>query len=209
MTAGPEFYHLTEEQKADFLKHGYIRLESCFSREKAAQWTNNLWTRLGMDPADKSTWTRERTNMPFHTAEDVRSFAPKAWAGICELLGGEDRIASSGNDHPADDHEKGVVAAKGNDRQLWTDGLIVNLGTPEGEGKRVDPKDLTGWHVDGDFFVHYLDSPEQGLLVIPLFSDIQPQGGATVICPDGIPKIAKHLVRWKPLLASCVSSHRC
>jgi len=76
---------------------------------------------------------------------------------------------------------------------LWTDGLIVNLGTPEGEGKRVEPQDLKGWHVDGDFFVHFLDSPEQGLLVIPLFSDIEPQGGATYICPDGIGKIAKYL----------------
>ena len=196
MTAAPgqEPFRLSEEQKDHFLKHGYVPLDSCFSREKAAQWTKNLWTRLGMDPNDKSTWTRERTNMPFHTAEDVRTFAPKAWAGICELLGGEERIKSSGNDFPADKHERDVVAAKGENRQLWTDALIVNLGTPEGEGKTVHPKDLTGWHVDGDFFVHYLDSPEQGLLVIPLFNDIQPQAGPTVICPDGIPKIAKYLV---------------
>ena len=145
-----------------------------------------------MSPTDKSTWTRERTNMPFHTAEDVRTFAPKAWSAICEILGGEARIASAGNDHPiiASDLE----AAKANERQLWTDGLIVNLGTPEGEGKTVHPKDLRNWHVDGDFFVHYLDSPEQGLLVIPLFSDIQPQGGGTVICPGGIGKMAQHLV---------------
>jgi hypothetical protein len=52
---------------------------------------------------------------------------------------------------------------------------------------------LDGWHVDGDFFIHYLDSPEQGLLVIPLFTDIAPGGGGTAICPDSIPKIAKHL----------------
>jgi len=184
----PAEYQLTDEQKAHFLANGYIRLSDCFSRAKADHWTRNLWTRLGMSPNDKTTWTRERINMPFHTAEDVRTFAPKAWSAICQLLGGEERIASSGNDHPVA-RENG----KPNDRQLWTDGLIVNLGTPEGEGKTVDAKDLRGWHVDGDFFVHYLDSPEQGLLVIPLFSDIQPNGGGTMICPDGIGKIAKHL----------------
>jgi hypothetical protein len=47
--------------------------------------------------------------------------------------------------------------------------------------------------VDGDFFVHYLDSPEQALLVVPLWSDVVPSGGGTVICPAGIPIIAKYL----------------
>lgn len=46
---------------------------------------------------------------------------------------------------------------------------------------------------DGDFFVHYLDSREQALLVTPLFTDIVANGGATIICPEAIPKIAKHL----------------
>lgn len=41
--------------------------------------------------------------------------------------------------------------------------------------------------------VHYLDSPEQGLLVIPLFTDIRVGGGGTMICPAAIPKIAQHL----------------
>lgn len=49
-------------------------------------------------------------------------------------------------------------------------------------------------HNDGDFFVHFLDSPEQALLVIPLWSDIVPRGGGTVVCADGIKCIAKHLV---------------
>jgi len=42
--------------------------------------------------------------------------------------------------------------------------------------------------------VHFLDSPEQALLVIPLWSDIESKGGGTAICPDGIKHIAKHLV---------------
>lgn len=42
--------------------------------------------------------------------------------------------------------------------------------------------------------MHFLDSPEQALLVIPLFSDIAPGGGATFIATDGIDMIAKYLV---------------
>ena len=77
----------------------------------------------------------------------------------------------------------------------WGDSFIVNLGTPETEGApSPDPKDLTNWHVDGDFFVHFLDSPEQALLVIPIFSDIKPRGGGTYIAPDGIDMIARYLL---------------
>ncbi|KAL4959553.1 uncharacterized protein BDV14DRAFT_161093 [Aspergillus stella-maris] len=178
--AEPPAYTLTEEDKANFLKHGYIRVENCFTPEKAAQWTSDVWIRLGYSPTDKSTWTKERINMPHHRSEPVSSFAPKAWAAICELVGGEDRISEN------------------EEFRSWRDSLIVNLGTDEWEeqfkqGKEMDPKELDNWHVDGDFFWHFLDSPEQALLVIPLFSDIRPHGGGTMICPEGIARIARHL----------------
>jgi len=164
---------LTPEEKEHFLTHGWVKIPGAFSKEQAERVTGNVWTRLGFEPNDKSTWTRLRTNMPWHSEFDASEFAPRAWAAICEICGGEDRV------NPAS--------------KMWKDSLIVNLGTAEGEGKPRAPKDLDGWHVDGDFFVHYLDSPEQGLLVTPLFTDIQPSGGGTVICPEAIPKVAGHL----------------
>lgn len=114
-----------------------------------------------------------RVNMPIQKYFPASTIAPKAWSGICELLGGEHRVNDSVSN--------------------WKDSFIVNLGTPQGAGKYIKPQDLRGWHVDGDFFVHYLDSPEQALLVVPLWSDIVPNGGGTVICPAAIPIIAKHL----------------
>jgi hypothetical protein len=97
--------------------------------------------------------------MPYHKREDAATFAPKvallssfeseslrltsntqAWAAMCELLGGEERVEPKS--------------------AMWTDGFIVNLGRDETEGgkpdrenKVIDPKDLGNWHVDGDFFV--------------------------------------------------------
>lgn len=67
-----------------------------------------------------------------------------------------------------------------------------NALTPAQE-KLLDPHDRNNWHVDGDFFYHFLDSPEQGLLPIVLFSDVNVGGGATMICPPAISVLAKHL----------------
>lgn len=172
MTSIP-LQELTPEQIDWFIEHGWIRLENCFTPDQAEVVSADIWTRLGLSPTDKTTWTKERINMPWHREFDVSQFAPKAWDAICDLVGGESRIAE--------------------ENRTWKDGAIVNFGTVEGEGKDIHPTQLTGWHVDGDFFVHYLNSPEQGLLVIPLFSDIAPGGGGTMICPEAIPKIANHL----------------
>jgi len=43
------------------------------------------------------------------------------------------------------------------------------------------------------FQIHFLDSPEQALLVVPIYSDIQTRGGGTVIAPDGVDIIAQYL----------------
>lgn len=75
----------------------------------------------------------------------------------------------------------------------WRDSLIVNLGSPARENQPDPPQQLRGWHVDGDFFVHYLDSPEQALLVVPLFTDVPPQGGGTALYPAGMRAVAAHL----------------
>ena len=48
-------------------------------------------------------------------------------------------------------------------------------------------------HFDGWDFYHYLDSPEQALLVVPLFSDIMPHSGGTLIATDSIGVVAKFL----------------
>ncbi|KZW01469.1 hypothetical protein EXIGLDRAFT_760681 [Exidia glandulosa HHB12029] len=128
-----------------------------------------------MDSNDKTTW-KERTHMPAHRYELVSSFAPKAWEAMCDLLGGEERIEPQCS--------------------AWGDSFIVNLGTEKHAKMYEDmtakkpvttgddmmhPADFDNWHVDGDFFVHFLDSPEQALLAIPIFSPIELLSGGTYI----------------------------
>jgi hypothetical protein len=149
-------YTLTEAQKAHFLEHGWIKLESCFTVEQANTFTAPMWKRLGYSPTDKSTWTKDRTNMAYHSHIAADEFAPKAWSAICQLLAPEGGTVKDGDDRIGDRLKDGAV------RRAWSDGFIVNLGTPESEkkdlstideGKRL--RNAGVWHVDGDFFVHY------------------------------------------------------
>jgi len=90
-TTGDE-YALTEEQKQFWLDNGYIKLTKCFTREASETFTSPIWARLGVDRDDKSTWPTKRSNMPGHTVVSCKEFAPKAWAAMCELVGGEDKV---------------------------------------------------------------------------------------------------------------------
>lgn len=181
-------YALTAEQRSHFLAHGYVKVPSCFSRSAAQSLTSTLWTRLSYSATDKTKWAQERIHLPSQRSFPIARFAPKAWAAICDLLGGEERISEYTRE--------------------WKDSFIVNLGKAEYEDRREEfqrkAADLRwlaaeNWHVDGNFFWHYLDSREQALLVVPLFSDVMPMGGGTIICEDGIQRVARHLVRHLPI----------
>ena len=163
---------LTDQQADHFLDKGYVVIGDCFSREAAEEYTKTLWTRLGYDRDDPSTWAKPTVHMPTHRWLDVGEFAPKAWGAVCDLVGGEDRIAGP---------------------YRWGDGFIVNLG--QGADRPWTPASprSPGWHKDGDFFRHFLDSPEQGLLTLVLWSDVRHQGGATFVAADSVGPVARFL----------------
>lgn len=164
---------LTPEQRQHFLDHGWVRISKAISPEMIKKFAGDVWVRLGYDKDDKSTWKGEKIHMPRHREVLWKDYSPRLWAAICELVGGEDRI------HPTLFHKAG-------------DGLIVNLGTEEWVNKNIDPRDLDNWHVDGDWFKKFLDSGEQGLVTLHLFTDVVHQGGPTYICEDGL----KHMIKW-------------
>ena len=59
------------------MENGYLIVKEAFSRAQAAEFTKDLWVRLGLDPADASTWDRERIHMPWHRREPIATFAPR------------------------------------------------------------------------------------------------------------------------------------
>jgi hypothetical protein len=53
----------------------------------------------------------------------------------------------------------------------------------------------TGWHVDGNWFRHTLDCPKQGLLVIGIFTEIQPRWGGTILAGESHKLTARVLAK--------------
>jgi hypothetical protein len=52
-----------------------------------------------------------------------------------------------------------------------------------------------GWHKDGDWFLHYLDSPEQAMPGIVFWRDVSYRQGATYLAVDSIPAVARLLAK--------------
>jgi len=165
---------LTDSDVDQFLTRGFVAVRDCFTRAAAEEFTRPVWDRLGYAADDPSTWAEPVIHLAGRRRLDVREFAPKAWAAVCDLVGGERRISP---DRP----------------YTWNDGFIVNLWQGADEPWAPASPASPGWHKDGDFFRHFLDSPEQGLLTLVLWSDVHHQGGATFVAADSVGPVARFL----------------
>jgi len=163
---------LAESDVDHFIRKGYVKIEGAFPTQVAKEWSANCFSRLGYDPADKRTWLEPRIHMGGDKFVEVAQFAPRVYGAICDLLGGEERLEPPSR---------------------WSDHFIVNLGLRADEEWQPAGPTTPGWHKDGDFFRHFLDSPEQGLLVFVNWTDVVHHGGPTYIATDSVPVIAKFL----------------
>lgn len=101
--------------------------------------------------------------------------APRAFQAQADAVGGRVRLPRNGVD------------------LAWSDAAIANLGT--GTGWHPPKPRQPGWHKDGWHFRHFLNSPEQGLLTVPIYSNILPQSGGTFIATDSIGPVARLLAK--------------
>lgn len=163
---------LSEADRAHFLERGYVIIRNAVPLEQVREWQELAWQRLGYDRNAPATWEKERVHLPPSRAVTVETFAPRAFAATCEVVGGEERIQRP---------------------YFWSDVFVCNLA--EGADKPWQPPaaQATGWHKDGYFFRHFLDSPEQGLLTIVAWTDVVSHGGGTFIALDSVGVVARHL----------------
>ena len=75
----------------------------------------------------------------------------------------------------------------------WGDSFIANLGVGDDRPWQPPSPAVGGWHKDGDFFRHFLDSPEQALLTFVLWTDMLHMGGGTFVAADSVPAVARFL----------------
>ena len=174
---GKTYKTLTESDVNHFIEKGHVILKGCFSRELAEEWRAFGFKRLGYDPDNPTTWEQPRVHLPSMNRVLIEDVAPRAWDAICDLLGGEDRI----------------VNLWGDGKPGWSDGFIINFGLGADAPWQPPSPDVGGWHKDGDFFRHFLDSPEQGLLTIVVWSDIYPKSGGTFVACDSVQHVAQRL----------------
>jgi len=162
---------LTSEQHEQFLSEGFIVIRGGFSREESLEWVREECAHLGYDIDDPSTWKEAYIRVPTKRRMTLAEFAPAAWEASCDLMGGEDRVK-------------------------WKAGInLFAMNFRQGADKPYQPASgsTPGWHKDGWHFRHFLDSPDQGLLGIPLMTDVFPEGGGTFIAADSVGPVARFL----------------
>jgi len=164
---------LSAAQIEHFLQQGHVVLSDCFSREAAQELIDDAYNRLGYDPHEASTWAKPMAYLYPSQATPIRVFSPKLWGAICQLIGGEKRASSR-------DNSMGQ--------------FVINFRRGQDEPWEAPSPQLQGWHKDGRFFRHFLDSYEQGLLVIPLLTDVAHKGGATALATDSVPVVSRFLL---------------
>ena len=155
------------------MTEGHVVLRGVFPREDSLAWVCDECARVGYDVDDAGTWRKEYERMPLSRHEPLASYAPAAWEASCDLMGGIGRVKN----RPA------ISLFAMNFRQ----GADRPFEPPSAQSR--------GWHKDGWHFRHFLDSPEQGLLGIPLFTDVRPGGGATFLAVDSVPAVARYLAK--------------
>lgn len=166
---------LTPDDIDHFIQYGFVKLGGAIDMSTGSpgqQWVEASWTRNGLDPDDPENWPADKIHMPTRERMSVREMAPRAWAAMAQLAGGEERL-------------KGEMS--------FGDGFIANYGWGRHEAWQAPRPEAPGWHKDGDWFIHFLDSPEQGLLTVVYWSDVEPRGGGTFIAPDSVGVVARYL----------------
>ena len=177
---------LTPEQAQHFIEKGYVRIKGCVDRDFARSWTDEAYHRLGYDPNDRSTWKEDIVWMDRNNIAPIEEISPKAWGALCDVAGGADRI----DDRVMEIESKHFTTI--NSRE-WSDAFVVNLRRGADQPWQPPSPQSGGWHKDGSFFRHFLDSREQALLTIVYWSDVEHKGGGTFITPDSIKRVARYL----------------
>jgi len=165
---------LTSEQIEQFVELGYVRVSQVFSRETAAAARAFLWRQLKLPPDDPAGWTKPVVHLQqvYGDGPFAEALTPRFW-DICDDVMGEGRW------NAFDGLGWWPVSFPGFEKGPWQE--------PQG-----------GWHVDGQQFHHHINSPDQGLLLIFLFSDIEPGDGGTTLSAGSHKVTARILAEAEP-----------
>ena len=126
-----------------FVRQGWVEVEGAIDAAYCEARVQHGFERLGMT-ATPSTWPTGWHNTAPTDAPPIDRVAPRAADVLHDLVGGPDAISFAG----------------------IPDNLIFNFPDPDDEWWPAHRWDApgAGYHKDGDWFRHFLDSPEQAIL---------------------------------------------
>ncbi len=185
---------LSRDDVESFMERGFVRVESAYDPEDALAAQKVVWRHLeerGVFESDPSSWQTPmiRLNEGYDSPEFERCNTERL-ADDMEDFVGRDRLRQRST------HAWG-----------WWPVNFFFGGDAPWDIPRV------GWHWDGQHFRHYVDSPEQGLLVLCVFSEIAPRGGGTLVVEGSHRVVAKFLAQHpegmehKAAIAEVTSTH--
>jgi hypothetical protein len=171
---------ISQEQIDQFFERGWVKIKAAIPRVTVLEAQQELWRilndKFGISE-DSASW-----ELPFYQlCENYRDgvfgecSTPRLMGAISELLG-EDRLDAG--------YEKDGIPFG-----WWP--INLHLGSTEEWDVPVG-----GWHWDGLHFRHYLNSPQQGLLMIVLFSDVEARGGGTLLAEGTHKLVAQFLANY-------------
>ena len=178
---------LGRQDAMQFIENGYVVVRQAFPREIAADICERTWhwfkQEYNIDRDDPSTWNKRFPGKRIDAyltysgrgqVYRLQTDAPRAFQAQVDAVGGVERFL------------------EGNDL-AWNDASIANLGIKNDPDWEPAGIKRTGWHKDGWHFRHFLDSPEQGLLTVPIYSDIAPSAGGMHVAADSVAPVARLL----------------
>ena len=168
---------LTPDQVDAFVERGWTRLEEAFPRQAAAAARDCLWERLaerGVVRDKAATWKEPLVHLK--EAYDAPPFQACNTERLADAI--EDLVG------PGRWRGRGQRASWG----WWPVNFAVGADRPWDVPSG-------GWHWDGQHFRHFVDAPNQGLLLLCIFSDIRSRGGATLIAEGSHQIVADFLDR--------------
>lgn len=178
----------TSDEREQFISDGYIVVKSAFdpNHPVISKWIHEVWERCNLREDKPDEWP-EKVHLPSEDDLPYREVAPEALEKVLAVLGGEERTQGE---------------------LMMHNGFVCNfaLGRDE-EWKNLE--ETGGWHADGDFFRHFLDSREQSCLIGCYFTDVEHQGGATLISPGSHQVVARFLAEHpEGVMPSFVGDHQ-
>lgn len=179
---------LTRTEAEFFVANGFVVIKGAFAKSHASLVSEQAWRELenlfNVKRDDPESWAQPQPGRGqwgyarlkgSEKTHQLKSLAPRAFNAQADLVGGADRFPNNG------------------EQMLWGEGVVSNLGRENDSRWQPPSAQQPGWHKDGWHFRHFLNSPEQSLVTVPLYTDIQARSGGTYLAVDSIAPVAKLL----------------